>query len=50
MPIVTVKLARGHSIEQKRKLVQEITKAIVSTLDVRPEWVSVLIGELDREN
>jgi 4-oxalocrotonate tautomerase len=50
MPMVTVELARGRSIEQKRKLVQEITKAIVSTLDVRPERVSVLIEELDREN
>jgi predicted AlkP superfamily phosphohydrolase/phosphomutase len=46
MPIVTVELARGRSIEQKRRLVQEITKAIVSALDVRPKWVSVLIFAL----
>lgn len=50
MPIVTVKIAKGRSIEQKRKLTKSITHSIVSTLDVKPEWVSVLIEEFDREN
>ncbi len=50
MPIVTIKLAKGRSIEQKRKLVKAITDAVVSILDVKPEWVSVLIEEFDREN
>jgi phenylpyruvate tautomerase PptA (4-oxalocrotonate tautomerase family) len=35
MPVVIVKLAK-RSAEQKRKL---------STLDVKPEWVTVLIDE-----
>jgi predicted AlkP superfamily phosphohydrolase/phosphomutase len=42
--IVTIKPARGRSIEHKRKLVQEVTKAVVSKLDVKPKWVSVLIS------
>jgi 4-oxalocrotonate tautomerase len=50
MPIVSIKIAKGRSIEQKRNLVQSITDSVVSTLDVKPEWVTVLIEELDREN
>jgi len=50
MPIVTIKLAKGRSIEQKRELVKAITDAVVSVLDVEPEWVSVLIEEFNREN
>ena len=50
MPIVIVKMARGRSIEQKRILVKAITDAIVETLNVEPEWVTVLIEEFEREN
>lgn len=50
MPVVTVKIARGRSIEQKRDAVKSITEAIVKTLDVKPEWVTVLIEEFDRQN
>jgi 4-oxalocrotonate tautomerase len=50
MPIVSIKIAKGRSIEQKRNLVRSITDSVVSTLDVKPEWVTVLIEELDREN
>ena len=50
MPIVVVKMAKGRSIDQKRRLVKAITDVVVDTLDVKPEWVTVLIEELDREN
>ena len=50
MPIVSIKLAKGRSIEQKRKLVKAVTDAVVSALEVKPEWVSVLIEEFDRQN
>ncbi|MDA8159212.1 MAG: 4-oxalocrotonate tautomerase family protein [Desulfobacteraceae bacterium] len=50
MPIVSIKIAKGRSIEQKRELAKAITDAVVSALDVQPEWVSVLIEEFDREN
>lgn len=50
MPIVTIKIARGRSQEQKRRLAQEITAVVVRTLEVEPDWVSVLIEEFDREN
>jgi 4-oxalocrotonate tautomerase len=50
MPIVSVKIAKGRSVEQKRNLVKAITDSVVSTLEVKPEWVSVLIEEFEREN
>ncbi len=45
MPVVTVKMARGRSIEAKRRRAEEITKVIACVLDVKPEWVNILIEE-----
>jgi len=50
MPIVTIKIAKGRSIKQKRELVKSLTDSVVSSLDVQSEWVTVLIEEFDREN
>lgn len=50
MPIVTVQIARGRDTNVKRKLADEITKLLVDTLDVEPEWVTILFQEYDREN
>lgn len=50
MPIISIKMAQGRTIAQKRELVQAITNAVVSPIDVKPEWVTVLIDELEREN
>lgn len=50
MPIVTIKIAKGRTTDQKRKLTKEITDSVVSILDVKPQWVSVLFEEFDREN
>ncbi len=47
MPIITVKMAKGRTIEQKRVLVRALTKVAVETLDAQPEWVTVLIEEVD---
>lgn len=50
MPFVTVQIAKGHSIEQKRVLAQALTETLVSTLGTKPEWVTIHIDEFDREN
>jgi len=50
MPIINVKMAEGRPVAVKRKLVKAITLAAVKSLDVRPEWVSVVIDEYPREN
>jgi 4-oxalocrotonate tautomerase len=43
-------MSRGRTLEQKRKLADEITASIVGTLGVDPGWVTILFEELDREN
>lgn len=50
MPIVTIKLAKGRPLGLKRTLVQAVTAAVASSLDLKPELVSVLLEEFEREN
>lgn len=50
MPIITVKMSRGRTIEQKQEFVKTITNEAVRILNVRPEWVTILFEEYDREN
>jgi 4-oxalocrotonate tautomerase len=50
MPIITIKIAKGRSIEQKRKLVNSVTNTIVTELDIEKELITVLIDEYEREN
>lgn len=50
LPIITVKLAKGRTREQKQKFVESITEEAVRTLDVKEEWVTVLFEEYEREN
>ena len=50
MPIISIKIAKGRTVEVKRKLVKSVTKAVSSALNLKPELVSVLIDEFDREN
>ena len=50
MPVVIDKLGKERTVQQKRKLVKAITEDVVSILEVKPEWVYVLIEELGQEN
>lgn len=50
MPIISIRLAKGRSIDQKRRLVAEITRAVTDSLDLPPDLVSIQIEEFDREN
>lgn len=50
MPIITVKMAKGRTVEQKQQFVAAITEEAVKTLHVKKEWVTVLFDEYEREN
>lgn len=52
MPFVTVKMLKSkeRDVNVKRRLVEEITKVVVATLNVKPEAVWVNIEEVEREN
>ncbi len=50
MPVVTIRMAKGRTLEQKRRLAAEITAAITETLGVDPERVTLFFEELETEN
>ncbi len=50
MPIITIKLAKGRTMEQKQRFVEVITKEAVNSLNVKAEWVTVIFDEYEREN
>ena len=50
MPVVILKMKKGWSVEQKRKIVKEFTNTLVSTLKIEPGLVTVMIDELEPEN
>lgn len=50
MPIVSIYLVEGRTIEQKRELVKEITESIVRIMKTTPDHVSVFFVEGPREN
>lgn len=50
MPIVTVKLLRGRTKEQKRKVIRGITDAVCEHLAVRAEQVRVILEEMEPDD
>lgn len=50
MPIVTIGLKEGRTVEQKKALVNEVTKAIVNTVNCSEDAVTISIHDLKPEN
>ena len=50
MPTYHVEMFEGRSIEQKKKLVAEITRVTVEVLGGVPESVDIIITDIKREN
>jgi 4-oxalocrotonate tautomerase len=50
MPFVEVTLIAGRTKEQKRKLFEAITAAVVEHADVKPEAVRVVLREVPAEH
>ena len=49
MPVVTIHMEKGRPIEIKRAT-DAVTKGVTVVLDVPPEWVTIIIDEVEREN
>jgi 4-oxalocrotonate tautomerase len=49
MPIVTVEMWEGRTVEQKKKLIEGITSAIVN-MGVAPEEVHIIIKDNPKHN
>ena len=51
MPYVNVKILKGGvSAVQKRRLVEDITRSLVTHLDKKPEHIHIVIDEIHPEN
>jgi 4-oxalocrotonate tautomerase len=50
MPVVTVQLWEGRTLEQKRALVRAITDAMVEHAGAKPDALHVVLQEIPREN
>ena len=50
MPLVTIKIFEGRTIEQKRGLVKDVTEAIVQNIGCQPATVHISIVDLKKEN
>jgi 4-oxalocrotonate tautomerase len=50
MPVVTIQLFEGRTVEQKRKLVRAVTDALVEHAGARPDALHVILQEVPREN
>ena len=50
MPTYHVEMMEGRTLEQKKKLVAELTRISVEVLAVKPESVDVIITDIKREN
>jgi 4-oxalocrotonate tautomerase len=50
MPVVTVEIWEGRTVEQKRALCRAITDAMVEHADAKPDGLHVIIHEVSKEN
>ena len=50
MPIIRVEMFKGRSREQKRLLVRELTETYVRVAGGKPESVTVILQDVDKED
>ena len=50
MPLVTIKIFEGRTVEQKRGMAKDVTDAIVKNIGCPPSAVNIEIVDLKQEN
>lgn len=50
MPVVTIEMWEGRSVEQKRELVRAMTKAMVDIAGVNPKNLHIIIHDVPKTN
>lgn len=48
--MITIRLGKGRPIDKKRAFAEAVTTAVADRLEVRREWVTLLIERYDHEN
>jgi 4-oxalocrotonate tautomerase len=50
MPVIQITISQGRSVEQKRELVQVLTRETARIMKTKEENVRILIYEVSKEN
>jgi 4-oxalocrotonate tautomerase len=50
MPVIQITISQGRSVEQKRELIEVLTKETARIMKTQEEKVRVLIYEVSKEN
>ena len=50
MPLVQIEILEGRNVDQKRKMVKDVTTAICESLNCKPERVKIIIREMTKEH
>ncbi|HHV62714.1 MAG TPA: 4-oxalocrotonate tautomerase [Firmicutes bacterium] len=50
MPVVQIELFEGRTLDQKRKLVEKVTNAIVESVNCPPDAVTIILRDMKPEN
>jgi 4-oxalocrotonate tautomerase len=50
MPLVTIKIIEGRTVEQKRGMAKDVTEAISKNIGAPPEKIMIDIVEYSRED
>ena len=50
MPVVTIDMWEGRTIEQKKQLVEGVTSVIVEKLGIAPESITIVIRDNPKHN
>ena len=50
MPYINLQITKGASREQKKIIVEQMTKTLVDVLDKKPEHIHIVIEEIDGDN
>jgi 4-oxalocrotonate tautomerase len=50
MPVLTINMIQGRTLDQKRSLVDEVTKAVCKTISVSPDRVRIIINEVPEDS
>lgn len=50
MPIVQIEIIEGRTVEQKRVLVEKVTRAIVEAVNCQPSAVSIILRDMKPED
>jgi 4-oxalocrotonate tautomerase len=50
MPVIQITISQGRSVEQKRELIEVLTKETARIMKTQEEKIRVLIYEVSKEN